>query len=235
MLTLTAPLAFAGQSLALKDFLAGYDERSPLNLFWYDNTRPSQQRMAISVLDKDKVAINAGIVMDFPGEGSVKLLKVSEGQESPLAGAVFGVYDKETDELLCELTTDEKGEATATFEEGVYKSPSDEKIIEIITGADGTALLELELGEYYLRELQAPEGYKLNPSMFLLRIDTAGAVVKVEVANEPEFFSTPPLGIITIPKTGESPPYSSYVLATLSMGFAALCGAALYRRLKTAV
>ena len=36
-------------------------------------------------------------------------------------------------------------------------------------------------------------------------------------------------GNVTIPKTGEAPPYGNYALAVLCMGVAGMCGMALYR------
>lgn len=131
VLTFTAPLSFAGQNLELKDILSGHDERSDLNLFWYDNKNPSQQRMAISVTDTATIAVSAGIEMEFEGLGNIKLIKLSDSDDELLSDAVFGVYRAEDNEFITEITTDENGEAT----------------------------LMLSVGEYYLWEHTAPDGY----------------------------------------------------------------------------
>jgi uncharacterized surface anchored protein len=69
-----------------------------------------------------------------PKDGRIKLTKLVEGTNEPLAGAVFGIYDASTHA----------------------------KVAEITSGADGTAVSgELPPGTYYLMEIQIPEGYKV--------------------------------------------------------------------------
>jgi|GEM_PF-1490955 len=154
ILTITVPLSFAGVNLVLSDTLSGHDERSDLNLFWYDNTNPSQQRMAISVTDTSKVAITADISMAFQGYGSVKLTKISSTDNMPLNNAVFGVYTTESDEKIAELKTDENGEATFV----------------------------LTVGEYYLVEITAPDGYVKSEDRINFSI-TNNKITEVSVVN----------------------------------------------------
>jgi len=137
VLTFTAPLSFAGQRLSLQDILHGHDERSALNLLWYDNTDPSMQRMSISTLDMNALALTGDIALDCQGAGSLRLLKKSSEENVFLAGATYALYDSDTGELLCELTTDEHGEAS----------------------------IELAAGSYHLLEQVAPTGYELSPDV----------------------------------------------------------------------
>lgn len=86
-------------------------------------------------------------VQNQPVKGSIQVIKKAEhpelidGNENySLEGAVFGVYqDKECQNLLKELTTDESGK---TQEFSVYAS------------------------NYYVKELKAPKGFRLNPEIF---------------------------------------------------------------------
>lgn len=149
VLTFTAPLSFAGHSLVLEGILSGHDERSDLNIFWYDNKNPNQQCMAISVMDTTTIAIEADIAMQFEGVGVIKLLKQSAVDELPLAYAVFGVFNAETDEKITEITTDENGEATVT----------------------------LPYGDFYLQELSAPAGFRLSDQQYPVHLDQAEIIV----------------------------------------------------------
>ena len=63
--------------------------------------------------------------------------KVSTDSNTPLKGAVFGIYNKGTDELV--YTTEQ------TEDEGFVKFD-----------------LGLDIGEYYIKEITAPEGYELS-------------------------------------------------------------------------
>ncbi len=65
--------------------------------------------------------------------------KVSQG-EATLEGAVYGIYNKETNELITKITTDKNGVATS---ENV-----------------------LEYGSYYLKELEASKGYLLDTNIY---------------------------------------------------------------------
>lgn len=162
VLTFTATLDYAGESITLDSLFTGQDTRSALNLFWYDNSNPNQQRMVISYYDESTIAVSASISLAFesipePTTGWINLTKTDSSNASVLLpSAVFGVYNAATDEKLGELTTDE----------------------------DGTATIELPIGEVYLLEQTAPEGYKLSAD----RIDVTmigGKTVEITAVNEP--------------------------------------------------
>ena len=160
VLVFTATLDYAGESIVLDGIFTGQDTRSALNLFWYDNSNPSQQRMVISYYDESTIAISAELALTFeaipePTTGWIKLIKKASDTDALLPGAVFGVYDATTDEKLCELTT----------------------------GEDGTATIELPICEVYLIEQTAPEGYSLSAD----RIDVTvigGETIEVTAVNE---------------------------------------------------
>ena len=91
-------------------------------------------------------------------KGTVEITKVdSKDKDKKLAGAKFGLYDK-NDNLLDTLITDENGKATSK---------------------------ELYKGKYYLKELDTGSVYYLlNPNTFEFEIKTNGEVVPEIIENE---------------------------------------------------
>ena len=115
--------------------------------------------------------------------GDVKILKTDKATGKPLVGAKFGLYQ------------------------------NGELIAEDITGDDGTAaFLNIPYGEYEIKEISAPEGYKLNAQSFAVSITENGQTITVEVDNE---VIPPPPGI---PKTGDD---SNTTLWLILMGASA--------------
>lgn len=89
-------------------------------------------------------------------KAKVEGLKQDYKDHKPLAGAEYGLYDL-NDKLIETRTSDEKGRFV--FE-------------------------NLELGEYYLKEIKAPEGYRLDDKkypVYLEYLDDKTPVVSVEV------------------------------------------------------
>ena len=177
VLTFTAPMSYSGESVTIENLFTGQDTRSALNLFWYDNSNPSQQRMVISYLDETTIAVAAGVSLRFeempePEYGNIKLLKIASENENPLAGAVFGVFRAEDDTKVCELES----------------------------GEDGTAISpELPLGDYYLLELQSPENYLLSEDRIYVTV-TANETAEITAVNFPVPLPEPTEGKIKLIK-----------------------------------
>ena len=89
-----------------------------------------------------------------PIKGKVQILKTSE-DDIPLQGAIFCVYTSDGS-LVCELTTDENGEALSPY---------------------------LVYGSYYLKESTPPIGYNLNEDIIPFSITRQGEIVSLEVSN----------------------------------------------------
>lgn len=100
--------------------------------------------------------------------GGVEIQKTDE-DGSPLAGAVFGLYS-EQGQLMARLTCDEAGRAEYA---------------------------PLPKGRFYLKELQAPEGFTLPDSMIPFEIATQGQAQKITVENAKGY------GTVKVAKTGE--------------------------------
>ena len=81
--------------------------------------------------------------------GSFSFLKTDKFKKQPINGATYYLYeDKDCDDLLCELTQDPQTP-------GLY----------------GTGVETLTQTKYYLKEVDAPEGYELDETVY--EIDTA--------------------------------------------------------------
>ncbi|MBQ7588950.1 MAG: choice-of-anchor A family protein, partial [Lachnospiraceae bacterium] len=94
------------------------------------------QTLTLPGIEKKVNGLSA--IVNTPLKGSAIIKKVAAGDESPLAGAVFALYDAKSNKVV-------KG----------YE--------ELVTGSDGYAQADgLEWGSYYFMEVEAPSGYALD-------------------------------------------------------------------------
>jgi len=128
-------------------------------------------------------------------------------QNNPMGTLIIIKKAEQTSELL----------AGAVF--GVHRVSDDVKITELTTDANGKAEISLPTSEFYLLELKAPYGYKLEDSKIYFTI-TKDLTVYVDVTNERDNFFTTPDEHIEIPKTGTTPPYLNYAIAVISLSVA---------------
>ena len=89
--------------------------------------------------------------------GALRITKRDPESGKRLKGAIFGIYDENTDNCMGEVTTDRKG----------------------------VAEIELEPGSYYLLELEAPEGYRLDEEKIGFRVQS-GKTTEKAVKNVKE-------------------------------------------------
>ena len=99
--------------------------------------------------------------------------------------------DEKPGKLLIIKKADGTGELLKNAVFGVYRAFDDEKIMELTTDGYGEAKAELPVGEYYLRELKAPTGYKLTADRIKVSIKS-DATKEITVTNKPEVTVTPP-------------------------------------------
>lgn len=94
---------------------------------------------------------------DVAEPGTLRVIKVDKDGGKKLKDAVFGIYDADSDKKLDEITTDRKG----------------------------VAEIELPVGDYYLRELEAPDGYERSEKRINFSI-SAGKTTEKTVKNSKE-------------------------------------------------
>ena len=107
----------------------------------------------LSYVDQDTEVVYAG--MDVTNERQkvkITVVKTDSETEKPLEGAVFGLFAKED----------------IVNSEGTVIVAADERIEKAVTGADGTVTFvsDLPLGQYYVKEIEAPKGYVNSDEVF---------------------------------------------------------------------
>ena len=115
--------------------------------------------------DNKKAVVEAKMTLtNYLKKGNVTITKVSSLTGSPLENAKIGIFN-ENDKLISSAITDSEG-----------------KII----------LNDLPLGFYYLKELEAPQGYSKSDEITPFNLTSSGEVIYIELPNDP---------IIAIPDT----------------------------------
>ena len=130
----------------------------------------------------------AGYVLS--NEKTTALVKEGETTEITLVNkAVEKPAPPEPESKLGKLLIIKKAEKTGTLLKGavfdVYRTSDDKRIGEITTDRFGEAALELEADEYYLRELEAPAGFKLDSGRIAFRIKSE-ETKEITVTNKQE-------------------------------------------------
>ena len=116
--------------------------------------------------------------------------------------------ESKTGKLLVIKKAEKTGTLLKGAEFGVYRTSDDKRMHEITTDRYGEAKLELAAGEYYLRELEAPAGFRLDSSRISFRIK-ADEVKEVTVTNKQEASTAGSL--LVIKKSDDDKPLSGAV------------------------
>ena len=98
-------------------------------------------------------------------------------ENTPLAGAVFGIYN------TCDCT-----------ETPAYRTDA--------TAADGTTSIQLPVGTWYMKELTAPTGYLLSTEVYTLEVKTNGTwvITNANGATVTDIQNTPDTASVTVVK-----------------------------------
>jgi LPXTG-motif cell wall-anchored protein len=107
----------------------------------------------LSYVDQDTKVVYAG--MDVTNERQkvqITVVKKDSETKEPLEGAVFGLFAKED----------------IVNSDGKVVVAANERIERAVTGADGTVTFvsDLPLGQYYVKEIEAPKGYVKSDKVF---------------------------------------------------------------------
>ena len=126
---------------------------------------PEPVKVALTYQDQDTPIVEAeAIVGNDRQKVSISVEKQDAENGRVLSGAVFGIYNKKNiqangkvlvkaDTLLQEMTSDENGMATCT--------------------------LDLPFGEYYVKELKAPEGFVSSDEVLEFVAEYQGQETKI--------------------------------------------------------
>ena len=117
----------------------------------------SEDKIPVTVVEEKYTEITVENEPDEPDPGELRVIKHAAGTGQRLPDTRFGVYDASTDEKVGEITTSENGVASISLPEG----------------------------DFYLIELAAATGFKLNPEPVSFEI-VAGETTKLAIANESE-------------------------------------------------
>ena len=109
----------------------------------------------------------------------------------------------------------------------VYRAADSQRVGEITTDTHGRASISLSAGEYYLRNNSVQFGFLRERSRIFFTVGTRGDVT-VEVTIQRDGSIPYADGNITVPQTGELTPVMNYVLGTLFIGLALVCGLFLF-------
>lgn len=137
--------------------------------------------------DNKKAVVEAKTTLtNYLKKGNVTITKVSSLTGSPLENAKIGIFN-ENDKLISSAITDSEG-----------------KII----------LNDLPLGFYYLKELEAPQGYSKSDEITPFNLTSSGEVIYIELPNDP---------IIAIPDTYIKQNMTSELMCLGEMSLVVLC------------
>ena len=82
------------------------------------------------------------------------------------------------------MKKDENGKALAGAVIGLFCTDGKEPILTVKSDEDGRfSFKHIPYGEYMIREIAAPEGYVLDETPYVVKIDEDGAVVPIEITN----------------------------------------------------
>ena len=113
------------------------------------------------VVTADGATIDLGQVVNTAERGAIRLLKTDAKTGDPLAGATFAIYRVEEDGTVAE-------------------EPSDTQV----SGADGIVSFEnLTVGDYEIRETNAPTGWLVSTDTISAKISADGQVVDAGRVN----------------------------------------------------
>ncbi|MFR5856621.1 MAG: collagen binding domain-containing protein, partial [Bacilli bacterium] len=121
---------------------------------------------------------------------------IYKDQYTDIVYKVFNLSNKYEKGTLDFTKTDfVTGESLPNTKIEIY-TEDDIKIFEGYTDEEGKIVIEnLPVGKYYLVEVDAPEGYTLNPEKMYFEIKDNGEIVKADMSNE-QIIDVPDTGIL---------------------------------------
>lgn len=94
-------------------------------------------------------------------EGELTINKKSSYNDSKLEGAIYGIYQGE------------------------------KLITKIMTNKEGIGSVNLSFGEYIVKELEAPAGYKIDSQLYPIKVSADSLKINLDLVNEQEIVDVP--------------------------------------------
>jgi uncharacterized surface anchored protein len=157
VLTITAPISYAGQTVNISKLFEGHDTRATSNIYWFEPSG-NEQPVLVPVIDTTKPVVLGSLSFTSNGFGHIEVIKKDSETNANLSGAVFGIYNSSNQEVE-RLTTDINGHA--------------------VSG-------NLILGTYSVKEITAPQGYIINTNVFGNISVTPNNTTTVSIDNQPQ-------------------------------------------------
>lgn len=129
---------------------------------------PDYENMPIvSIYGEKEQTVKIG---NNPKTGLVVLTKVETGTTTGLEGAVFAIIPINAYSDAEAATVEEYGiKDWFKYEEPEISTNSNIRVVAV-TNEDGIATVDLPIGEYYVKEITAPDGYALNNTITKIKV-----------------------------------------------------------------
>ena len=127
---------------------------------------PNEQKVTFTYVDDKTPVIKESLTFsDDRQKLDMSVTKLDAEDNTPIAGAVFGLFAKED----------------IVNKDGKVIVKADTQIERTVTGKDGRAAFtsDLPLGQYYVKEIEAPKGYVKSDKIFDVDASYQGDKVKV--------------------------------------------------------
>lgn len=155
VLTISAPLSYAGQNISLSNFLEAHDTRATSNMYWFE-PRGDEQPVLVPVTDTTKPVARGSMSFHSDAFGHIEIIKKDASGSIKLSGAVYKILNSSNQEVE-RLTTNAQGYA--------------------ISG-------NLIAGKYSLQEITAPSGYLIDTIVHGNITVTANNITTVSLTDE---------------------------------------------------
>ena len=155
VLTISAPISYAGQTITLSNIFEAHDTRATSNMYWFE-PNGDEQPVLVPVTDTTKPVVSGSMTFNSDALGYIEIIKTDADSEARLSGAVYKILNSSGDEVA-RLTTDAQGYAKS----------------------DGLAT-----GTYKLQEVTAPSGYLLDTTVYGNISVTSNNTTTVNLTNE---------------------------------------------------
>ena len=155
VLTISAPISYAGRTVALNNIFEAHDTRATSNMYWFE-PNGNEQPVLVPVTDTTKPVVSGSMIFNSDALGYIEIIKTDADSGTKLIGAVFKILNSSGNEVA-RLTTNAQGYAKSSG---------------------------LPAGTYKLQEVTAPASYLLDTTVHGNISVTSNNTTTVNLTNE---------------------------------------------------